>query len=92
MNHIDSDNINAGQTITYPLSFRAGITYQIYVRNALPGVDLDVYALDGNGQILAGDNSIASDAACTFTPGWSGEYIIAVTCAKGSTTYHLYLG
>jgi hypothetical protein len=59
VNHIDSGNINAGEKITYNVSFRAGITYNIYVRNALPGVDLDVYVLDGNGQVLAGDNSIA---------------------------------
>jgi hypothetical protein len=49
MNHIDSGNINAGEKITYNVSFRVGITYNIYVRNALPGVDLDVYVLDGNG-------------------------------------------
>lgn len=92
MRHVASNNINAGDRHIYTAPFRGGISYKIYVQNALPMVDLDIYILDGNGNVLASDNSYASDAGCMFTPAWTDEYVIAVVCASGSTTYHLYIG
>ncbi len=88
---IAADNINTGDKHAYKFQFRAGITYQIYVQNALPGVDLDIYIFDTNGNLLGKDDSYASDAGFFFTPAWTAEFTVVVTCASGATTYHLHI-
>jgi hypothetical protein len=84
-------NLNAAEVESYTIELRAGITYRFYVENAIPGVDLDIYIADANGNILAGDDSTASDAICIFTPGWSATYIIAIKSASGSSSYRLFI-
>ena len=68
------------------------LTYYIYVKTEEVGVDFDVYVMDENKNIVAGDDSPASDAKCSITPRWTGEFLVAVKSARGSSRYQLYIG
>ncbi|KOU59140.1 hypothetical protein ADK57_34585 [Streptomyces sp. MMG1533] len=76
-----------GRSDYYDVVLRAYVTYSIYVLPERSSVDFDVRVYDENDNLVAWDLAPDSDAACTVTPRWTGNFRIFVDSARGVGNY-----
>lgn len=71
------DSVNAGATDTYRMQFRGGET-AIVIVSGDGDTDLDLYVYDANGNFIGSDTDYSDDCVVTFTPRWTGTFIIKI--------------
>lgn len=71
------DSVCAGCTDTYNISFYGG-QQAIVVVSGDGDTDLDLYVYDNNGNFIDSDTDYTDDCVCTFTPRWTGNFIVKV--------------
>lgn len=71
------DAVNAGATDTYNIRFRGGELAMIVVSGD-GDTDLDLYVYDENGNFIASDTDYSDDCVVTFTPRWTGYFIVKI--------------
>lgn len=82
-----SGMISAGEEDHFSAILDADVTYGVYVETEDPGTDIDLYVVDENGNVVAVDEDLDSDATAFITPRWSGPFGFVVRCASGSSRY-----
>ena len=71
------DSVNGNCTDIWRITFRAG--EPAYVAVSGDGdTDLDLYVYDENGNLITYDNSYGDDCLVSFTPRWTGVFIIKI--------------
>mgnify|MGYP004682917257 FL=1 len=70
-------SVKAKGTDVYRISFRAG---EIAIITAIGDgdTDLDLYVYDENGNLIEKDVDYSDDCVVTFTPRWTGVFVIKV--------------
>lgn len=72
-----STYVKAKGTDVYRISFRAGQTAIVTVIGD-GDTDLDLYVYDENGNLIDKDVDYSDDCVVTFTPRWTGVFVIKV--------------
>lgn len=72
-----STYVKAKGTDIYRISFRAGQTAIVTVIGD-GDTDLDLYVYDENGNLIDKDADYSDDCVVTFTPRWTGVFVIKV--------------
>jgi hypothetical protein len=71
------DTVNGNTTDIWRITFRGG--EPAYVAVSGDGdTDLDLYVYDENGNLITYDNSYGDDCLVSFTPRWTGVFIIKI--------------
>ncbi len=71
------DTVNGNCTDIWRITFRGG--EPAYVAVSGDGdTDLDLYIYDENGNLITYDNSYGDDCLVSFTPRWTGVFIIKI--------------
>jgi hypothetical protein len=71
---VSSGFLNAGETEGYEVVLQKDVTHTVYVRPVDSGVDFDLFIYDQNGNLVAVDQTTATDALCQITPKWTGPF------------------
>ncbi len=71
------ERVNAHSTDVYRISFRAQELAIVTVIGD-GDTDLDLYIYDENGNLITSDTDYTDDCICTFTPRWTGVFVIKI--------------
>ena len=70
-------SVAAGGTDRYTAVFRGGENAIVMVIGD-GDTDLDLYIYDENGNLITYDNDYTDNCVCTFTPRWTGTFVIKI--------------
>lgn len=69
--------VRTRNTDRYRINFRAGETAAVAISGDGDS-DLDLYIYDQSGNLICKDIATTDDAYCSWTPRWTGEFIIDI--------------
>jgi hypothetical protein len=71
------DDVLAGHTDTYTISFRGGELAMVIVSGD-GDTDLDLSIYDANGNFITSDTDGTDDCVCSFIPRWTGTFKVKI--------------
>ena len=71
------DRVEGNTTDIWRFTFRGGETAIVGVSGD-GDTDLDLYVYDANGNFITSDTDLGDDCLVTFTPRWTGTFIIKI--------------
>jgi hypothetical protein len=80
-------SIEAGDTDNHRVYLYEDKSYKIYVKCDNGKADLDLAIYDADGDLLGKDNDTDADAAIRLTVSTTQLFKLAVSSARGSSTY-----
>jgi hypothetical protein len=92
MSLVGSGVVGPGHSEYFDVVLQSGVLYQVYVQPTDPSVDFDLYVYDEGGNLVAQDNSYASDAYCNIIPRWTGPFRLLVKAARGVGYFNIAVG
>jgi hypothetical protein len=81
--------IHEGEAYSYDAVLEANQRYRIAVVADDPSSDLDLTVFDQNGNKVAEDVSVESNAVCEIVPSWTGSFTLVVTSARGDSSFEI---
>jgi len=79
--------IHQGEALAYDLVLEMNRRYRIAVVADDAASDLDLTVFDQNGNKVAEDVSVESNAYCEVVPLWTGTFRLVVTSARGDSDF-----